>query len=280
MAILENRVKTENGVIELYHFCRFIVKKVIIGFFLVCSVYLLYFPANKISTLSLEFSGSLISVVVGLSESIFEKVNLIKSKLIYFRDLESENIKLKFELAQLKRLEDSLYQIRAENIALKSLLKVISDIKSEVKITARLLSVSNNPISKIALIGAGVKDGIILDQLVLDERGLVGRVVEVSENYAKVMTINDARSRIPVVTSRSAKRGVLAVNGDNMHILYLDDMVNLDHGEHVLTSGDGKIYPPGLLVATISSNISGEVKLLPVMDLENARFVTVCQYNQ
>jgi rod shape-determining protein MreC len=90
-----------------------------------------------------------------------------------------------------------------------------------------------------------------LDNIVRGRSGLIGRISEVSENYSTVLLVSDHNSRIPVVASTSKVKGIIARQGDDLKIIHLEEDHNLAVGETVYTSGDGKIFPKGIPVATV-----------------------------
>jgi rod shape-determining protein MreC len=274
MAILENRAKTYNNFKDFNSFYIFILKRFFIVIFIIIALKLLYFSAPKrFSEITLEIAGHLISTTLVVYESVVEKAQFITEKLVFLKNLETENIELKLEIAKLRTLQSKIDLITSENSALRKLLSVVPDNQSKY-IRARLLSVSSNPFNKSAIVGAGTKNGIEINQIVTNHQGLIGRIVEVSDNYAKIMLITDANSRIPIITTSSRVRGILAGDSNKANIIYLEQGHKLQKGEQVVTSGDGKIYPPNILVGNILA-LNKLAVVEPVVDLQNADFVNI-----
>jgi len=274
MAILANRVKNSSNSLELIRTILITLKRFFVIFFLGLSLYLFFAAPKKISNISIEVTGSILSTGLVLYENIFESVNSIKQKFIYFQDLEKRTIELELEVARLKHLQNKAESVRAENIALKNLLTVAKEEEFKY-ITAKLLSVSFSPFSKTALISVGKKHGVELDQIVTNSQGLVGKIIEVSNNYAKVMLISDANSRIPIKTSSSRENGILAGNNNNSKILYLPNNHLVHQDEEVITSGYGSTYPAGILVGHVSKVTENDVTVNIAADLSKAEFVQV-----
>ncbi|XVN41631.1 MAG: rod shape-determining protein MreC [Rickettsia endosymbiont of Argas persicus] len=274
MAILANRVKNSSNSLELFKSILITLKRFFVIFFLGLSLYLFISAPKKISSISIEITGSILSTGLVFYENIFESVNSIKQKFIYFQDLEKRNIELELEVARLKHLQSEAELIRAENKALKNLLTVAEEEEFKY-VTAKLLSVSFSPFSKTALISAGKKHGVGLDQIVINSQGLVGKIIEVSNNYAKVMLISNANSRIPIKTNSSRENGILAGNNNNSKILYLSDNHLVHQNEEVLTSGHGNTYPAGILVGHVSKVTENDVTVNISADLSKTEFVQV-----
>lgn len=274
MAILANRVKSSSNSLELVKVIIITLKRFFVIFFLGLSLYLFFTAPKKISSLSIEVTGGILSTGLVLYENIFESINSIKQKFIYFQDLKKRNVELELEVARLKHLQNIVESVRAENTALKDLLTV-SEEEEFKYVTAKLLSVSFSPFSKTALVSAGKKQGIEPDQIVINSQGLVGKVVEVSNNYAKIMQISDVNSRIPIKTSSSRENGILAGNNNNSKILYLPHNHLVQKDEEIITSGHGNTYPAGILVGHVSKTVENEVIVNIAADLSKAEFVQI-----
>lgn len=275
MAILENRGRTSGTLHEFGGFIMSGAKYSSILVFMLMSTYLLYFSAARsLSPYLLEAPGRIFAVSSSFYDVVAGSVNYAAGKLRYLSDLETENIELKLEVARLKKLQSDIQSIGLENSALRSLLKVAEEPHLRYT-TAKLLTVSSNPFTRMAVIGAGKKHNILIDQVVINSEGLVGRVVEVSDGFSKVMLITDLNSRIPVVTSESRQRGILVGGISEGKIVYLTENHGIKVGETVETSGDGKIYPAGIVVAKITGIAQSGVTASPVASLYKTDFVSV-----
>ncbi|AFC72898.1 rod shape-determining protein MreC [Rickettsia rhipicephali str. 3-7-female6-CWPP] len=274
MAILANRVKNSSNSLELIRIISNTLKRFFVIFGLGLSVYLFFTTPKKISSISLEVTGSIVSIGLAVYDDIFEYINSITQKFVYFQDLERKNIELKLEIARLQHLQSEVEAVRAENIALKDLLTIAEEEEFEY-ITTKLLSISFNPFSRTALISAGKKQGIEPDQIVVNSGKLVGKVIEVSNNYAKVMLISDVNSRIPIQANSSREQGILAGNNNNSKILYLPNNHLVQKDEEIVTSGHGNIYPAGILVGYVSKVTEHDVMVNVAADLSKTEFVQV-----
>ena len=150
----------------------------------------------------------------------------------------------------MKDLEQTVTHLLSENKELRKLLKVTDRLEYNY-ITSRIVGASITPLSSSAVIEAGENNNIKVNNLVINQDGLVGRIINVSNNYSSVMLLSDPNSRVPVITSSSRERGILANQGDETLLIYLSEEHKVEVGELIYTSGDGKIYPYGLLVGKI-----------------------------
>jgi len=113
--------------------------------------------------------------------------------------------------------------------------------------------------SKTIIINIGKNDGIEKDMTVIADEGLVGHVISVTENTAKVRTIVDTSSSISCLMSTSKDsivcKGTLDSTSE-LKAMYIPTDSNLVQGDSVDTSGLGGIYPKGIHVGTIKKIVS------------------------
>jgi len=274
MAITANRVKNKNYLLEIAKEILLLLKKFSVIFLICVCSYLLYFPIHSVSRLSLELYGVMLSLGSLVSDSLVENIKLLNDRLSYFKNLEAENIKLKLQLSKIPNLDRVTNNILFENKELRKLLKVTDNLECDY-IASRLVGVSITAFSSSAIIEAGNKDRVKIDDLVINQDGLIGKIVNISSNYSSIMLLNDPNSRVPVVTSLSRERGILAKQGDNMLLIYLPEEHSIQEGELLYTSGDGKIYPYGLLVGKVSKVTDDGVFVELSVNLNAVEFVSV-----
>jgi rod shape-determining protein MreC len=275
MAIYKNRTGDYNYFKIFRLTSSFIYKRFATFLLLILSILLLYLaPIKFLSDISLEMNGITINAVSYCYDVILTPINFLSKKIALLSDLEGENITLKNKLLAIQSIQNKYDLLKAENKVLRNALNIIPD-KEYNAAKARLLSISLNPFSKTILIGAGTSHGIGIDRVVASEDGLIGRVVQISANYAKVMLINDINSRIPIITSITGERAILTGENNKLTLLYLQDNHKIIQGEIILTSGDGKIYPYGLPVGKIIGVNSNGIEIEPIVELSKVEFVNI-----
>ena len=108
------------------------------------------------------------------------------------------------------------------------------------------------------IINAGKKDGIAVNMTVIADAGLVGYVVSVSDDSAKIIPIIDNASSLSATIS-TTRDGIICrgmMDSNNLRAVNIPTDVNLVVGDNVETSGMGGIYPKGILVGTIKEVIN------------------------
>jgi rod shape-determining protein MreC len=168
--------------------------------------------------------------------------------------------------------------MEVENRSLRELLKVVPTKQSNY-ITARIVSDMSGPYVRSALIGGGAQAGMKKNQAVINEHGLVGRVVEVGDNTARVLLLADINSRIPVVAETSGEKTILVGNNNDLPTLsYLSPSSMIAVGERIVTSGDGGVFPRGLPVGVVTKVEKGVVHVQPFVDPSRMEYISAVDY--
>jgi rod shape-determining protein MreC len=119
---------------------------------------------------------------------------------------------------------------------------------------------AGGPFKRTLLANAGADHGVKLGYVAVNENGLVGRVVTVGQRSARVLLVDDYNSRIPVMGETSRARALLVGRAgqaprldrglqlDNPEMQFVVGAGGLRQGERIVTSGDGGVYPRGILV--------------------------------
>ena len=191
----------------------------------------------------------------------------------------SDNEFLRAENAELKRQLTSSTELEIDNLRLKNLLMIKDGTVSTIT-ASRIVSDSNSPFFKSMLINSGTNDGVKKGHAVVNEDGVIGRTINVALNSARVLLMNDIKSRIPVKFSETGVNVILA--GDNSGLQKIefmppDEKANI--GDQILTSGMGGIFPPDLPVGHVKEITAlGEIKIEPAVNLYRLNYVSVIEY--
>ncbi len=126
---------------------------------------------------------------------------------------------------------------------------------------------------KSVIIDKGAKSGLKINMAVVNASGVVGRLVSVSPNYAKVLLIIDQNSAVDCIIQRSREKSI--VKGFTSKICKLDYVVKTSDvvvGDKVITSGMGRVFPKGLPVGEVISvgsrpgELFKDIKIRPMVD--------------
>ena len=156
--------------------------------------------------------------------------------------------------------------------------------------TAPVIARDPSGVLKTIVIGAGTDEGVRVDQVVLSEQGVVGRVSEAGSNYAKVVLITDSASSVSALVQSSRSSGIVRGQyGDSLVMEWILQSDPVKSGDVVVTAGLGignelrSLYPKGLVIGTVVDVTRAEVSayqravVAPAVDfrkLENVLVVT------
>lgn len=205
-------------------------------------------------------------------------VNLLRDFQSYQR-LSEQNDELRSELRRMQTWKEAALQLEQENARLLDLNKVRLDPRLTY-VTGVVLADSGSPFRQSVLLNVGARDGLIEGWATMDGIGLVGRISGVGENTARVILLTDAASRIPVVIQPSGQRAIVA--GDNTAappIDFLESPELVRPGDRVISSGDGGVFPEGLLIGQIAADPGGRLRVRLAADFERLEFLRVLRHH-
>ena len=193
-------------------------------------------------------------------------------------DIYVENQDLRAENERLRQWREAALQLGRENERLRGMLK-LPNREVPTAATARVIGVGGGTFERSLLIGAGRLDTVKLGYPVVDESGLIGRVIQVGRWSSRVLAITDLNSRVPVRVERT---GDLAIaEGENesfLRLRFLPKEADIRVGDRLLTSGHGSAYPPDLPVALVSRIEADMIHLDPIGGLDKLDYVRVMAY--
>jgi rod shape-determining protein MreC len=195
--------------------------------------------------------------------------------------LRQENARLRDRNQRLLEWQNRARQLALENAALRQLLNLEGGVAPPPAVTARVVADAGGPFVHTVLVDAGADRGVVKGMAAVNERGLVGRVIEVGRRSARVLLLTDFNSRIPVMVEPSRDQAILA--GDNSRepgLTFLPLNPRMAIGQRVVTSGRGGVLPPGLAVGRISAVGDHKVAVAPVVDWERLEYVRLLEYSR
>ena len=231
-----------------------------------------YFVVNKIKSLS----TGVLSPVSGFITSPIKAVTQAVNKINEIRFLQQDNLKLKEEVKRLKKWHILAIKNQRENNAYKKLLNSTTNNINIVK-TTTIISQTPDIYAKSIFIKAGMNHGVFEDFAVINERGLVGKVVSSSDNNSRVLLINDQNSSVPVTTMSKKFNAVIKGTADGKYLIssFVKDEKKPKIGDVLLTSGNARVFSSGILVGKVIKISEDGFLALPYVDFNNLEFVQV-----
>lgn len=121
-------------------------------------------------------------------------------------------------------------------------------------IGARVISNSISNIRNYMIIDKGSKDGVTKDMGVINDKGPVGVVIDVSDHYCSVMSLINKDAIISAKVKATQHIGQLKWSGHDIRIAELDEIPNhikLKKGDEIVTSGYSTYFPEGIRIGRV-----------------------------
>jgi rod shape-determining protein MreC len=216
-----------------------------------------------------------IEIIAPVQKFIKKTINITEGIwLKYFGliNIHNENVRMKRELDSLRMQNFQYLELLATHQRLQKLLQFKETIDYPV-IAAQVIGRDPTGWFESIIIDKGKADGIKINMPVVNADGVVGRLVSVSNNYAKVLLIIDQNSAVDSITWRSRDNGIVkGISSDVCEFDYVLKTSDVIIGDIVVTSGLGRVFPKGIPVAEVievknpPGELFKEVKIKPMVD--------------
>ena len=202
--------------------------------------------------------------------------------------LRAENDKLRTELIQATDEKRQLEQYKG--LAQQNEQGGLSHYQP---VSARVIARSPSSWYQTFQINKGSSDGVRVDEPVVNDAGLVGKVKSVSDGNAVVMLLTDPEFGVSAQALESGEPGsvgpAVGAPGD-LRFELVPNAKNVRKGEHIITAGTStssrvtdlrSLYPRGILIGTVKRIETGEgeldrvIHVQPIADLHNLDIVEV-----
>lgn len=204
------------------------------------------------------------------------------------RDLMEENLALKAQIDELTIENNALQQDKYELNHLRELYQLDEQYAEFHKVGARIVSSDAGNWFHTFVIDKGTKDGIAVDMNVMAGSGLVGRVTQVGDDWAKVMSVIDDDSNVSGMVLSTEDTCMVQGNLQTMStsgVITFSKLINgenqVKEGDKVVTSYISTKYLPGILIGYISqvnsdsNNLTSSGYITPAADFAHLEEVLV-----
>ncbi|AGC67356.1 Rod shape-determining protein MreC [Thermoclostridium stercorarium subsp. stercorarium DSM 8532] len=200
-----------------------------------------------------------------LQKGIVGVSNWVKDSINFFREVRTareENKELKKKLQQMEQELENVYRLQKENENLRKLLDFKEQFTQEI-VGCNIIAKDSGNLFETFTIDRGSRDGISVNDPVINANGLVGRVAKVDLFTSKVVSIIDTESSVSARLSKS--RDLVILRGDSQlrtqglcRLDYIPPDVEVAVGDTVETSGLSSIYPKGIIIGEIVQIVKNE----------------------
>jgi rod shape-determining protein MreC len=172
---------------------------------------------------------------------------------ISLRNTRQDNEALRSELDRLKVRNAELEGRAREADRLAAMLS-FRQAHADVPMTAaRVIGGSPDSGSLVVNIDRGSRDGIRRDMGVITPDGVVGKIFAVYPDISQVLLLGDKESGVGALLENTRTQGVVKGSGKpDLSMDYVANDAKVSAGDVVLTSGQDRIFPKDLPIATVS----------------------------
>lgn len=189
---------------------------------------------------------------------------------LWLRQVKRENEALRRHVAALEQKVSDYHEAHVENMRLRRLLDFRANLQAD-SLAARVVLHDTTGWFQTAMIDRGFQDKVTQDMAVVNDDGVVGRTLDVSDNYARVLLLTDPASSIDAIIQRNRVRGILGGKDANGCILkYVRGNVDVQVGDLVITSGKDGIFPKGLRLGIVQGVFKDPVDLFQKIEVKPA----------
>lgn len=195
-------------------------------------------------------------------------------------------VELEMELDRHRILSQKYVQVLGENNQLREMVNFRR--MSPLKLTAaRVLKRVSSTWWSSMIIDKGALDGLATDTPVLNAQGLIGKTGKMAPHMAEVILLTDEMCRVSARIEGTLEKGILAGERagvdikPDLRLSFLSRSAIIPPGSPVLTTGEGGIFPPGVMIGRVKrfeiKDVSAEAVIEPAVDFSQLDHVFVLE---
>jgi rod shape-determining protein MreC len=258
---------------RLYDILLLFKEYFVVAFFLLTSVILL--AVNDTSQIRVIRSYAV--VAVGLLQDTF-------SFIPNYFDLRRENEVLRSMNLSLSDEVSRLREGKLENLRLRQLLELKE--RSEYRtISAGIVGKNLQLLRNTITLDVGERDGVRINMPIVNESGLVGKIIGASSHYAIGQILLNKDIRVSAKVQRSRVDGIIRWNGGrSLALQSVARTYDVQAGDVIITSEYSSLFPAGIRIGTVSAtrqipgSLFQSVEVSPAVDFTRLEEVFVMTY--
>lgn len=220
--------------------------------------------------------------VRALAFGTFASITSIFSDIVNVSNVKKENEVLRRTNAELMLRVSKLREYGLTNEELKGLL-ALKDSTNLPVISATIVSKSLSRAQGTITLNAGRNENVKVGMPVITDKGLVGIIYSISDNYSIARTLNNLDLKLTVKSERTRENGIMKWTGDELVIINVPKTYDIKKGDRIVTSEISSIVPFPIPVGIAAGSVDvekglfNEIKVVPYVDLESVENVFVLQ---
>lgn len=222
---------------------------------------------------------------------IITPFNFIKEKITSYnklKDVKKDNDILETSIDRIDSIEAENIELRRQLDALKEELDIDYALADYEYLNATVISRNIGYWHNKITIDKGTYNGVEKDMVVINSKGLIGKVIKSSTftSDIRLITTSDTNNKISVHISNGSNNlyGLINSYDYNNNVLELEGISNtkdVNIGDLVYTSGLGGIFPSGILIGKVteittdSYDLAKIIKVSPSVDFTDINYVSI-----
>ncbi|MCY4305704.1 MAG: rod shape-determining protein MreC [Aestuariivita sp.] len=244
----------------------------LLGFFLIWRI-----DNPRVERLRTEIFDQIFPTIEWLMMPTANLLDLLENFQSY-QNLAEQNQELRSELRQMNLWKEAALQLEQENARLLDLNNVQLDPRLTY-ITGVVLADSGSPFRQSVLLNVGARDGVLDGWAAMDGIGLVGRIANVGDNTSRVLLLTDTTSLVPAKIHPSGQTTLVTGDHSSAPVLqFIENNKLVKPGDRVITSGDGSVFPAGLLIGQVATDTSDRLRVRLSADFERLKFLRLMRH--
>jgi rod shape-determining protein MreC len=249
----------------------------------------LFFLVLQIIALSFLFRYNKFheAAFMGVANELTGRINTRYSNVEYYFHLKQTNESLARQNEQLLNSQqtnfqppDSSVQMVQDTIPYDTLGNKRRYLWRSAKVVNNSVSLQNNYIT----IHRGEKQGVKKDMGVISPQGLVGMVVNTSDNFAVVMSMLNRQSSVSAKLLKTGELGKVQWDGTSLSrvtMINIPKNVQVAKGDSIVTSGYSLSFPPNILIGTVAEVVGDKssnfytLQIKPATNFYSLEYVNV-----
>jgi len=218
------------------------------------------------------FEKTVLTVTAPFHKSIdlaWESVTSVVEHYLWLVETAKENERLRHENLLLRGELDNLREVKLANHRLRRLLD-FKDEQALRALPAQVIAEDASSWARTVVIDKGTTAGVVEGQPVVNAEGVVGRVIKVGPEEARVLLITDAASAMAALVQRTRTRGVCRGRGNSLTLDFALRQEDIEVGDRVVTSGMGGVFPKGLFIGEVVRVVRGDYGLFQSVEVAPA----------
>jgi rod shape-determining protein MreC len=136
----------------------------------------------------------------------------------------------------------------------RRLLKLLqfTERTDQAVLAAQIIGRDPSGLFQSVIINKGKHSGLSVNMPVVNEEGVVGRIVSVADNYSKVLLLIDQNCAVDSINQRSRDGGIVkGLSSDKCIMDYVLKTADIEVDDIIITSGISGIFPKGVPIGRV-----------------------------